>query len=73
MYCDECGLELKEVEERKFDIQTGKKATRAVCPTGKCGHFGVPHKWKLRMKLFSSRLIYECRVCNKNISEITQG
>lgn len=43
MYCEKCGEKLVKRDIDGFDIFTGERHIRWVCPTGKCGHPGKKH------------------------------
>lgn len=64
-YCSECGAKCNEVPTGKYSTETGEPITRLVCPTGACGHEGVPHDWRSRglWGFLSSSM--RCRACGK--------
>jgi hypothetical protein len=44
-YCDKCGTVLIRKEIDGFDTITGKRCTKKVCKTLKCGHYGLSHNF----------------------------
>ena len=48
LYCITCGTLKIDSPTGYFDRETGKPAIKKICPTGKCYHDGIHHKWNNR-------------------------
>ena len=42
-FCGKCGQELVKEEMEGFNVDTGKRNFRMVCPVRKCEHTGTDH------------------------------
>lgn len=64
-FCGACGKACNDIPTGSYDRGNGAPLTRPVCPTGACGHEGVPHDWRSRglWGFLSSSM--RCRACGK--------
>lgn len=44
-YCRKCGVRLVLRETGLYSERDGTKELKAACPSGRCYHTGVDHKW----------------------------
>lgn len=66
-YCDTCGKKLVETEAvpKKYCRETGKPIIIKICPTGRCGHYGISHEYtsdgrSIFHKLFNLDICKHC-------------